>query len=299
VHRLEGVFLLLCCFAVNNSAARSQPSPQPSAPGSALSVILPQRSKIELAVVRPVRAVSAKAGDALYAQVSFPAIVGDQVAIPAGAYVQGTIEDVTRPTRKTNRGEIDVLFTKIIFADGYTVELPGGANAGIVGTSETGSATATQGESLIAIKLQVSVANDLLLDNGTPVEMTLEAPLVLDASQIAQDIPLERAPQPAEFKSATMCRYIPGSPGTPGTPDTVIPGTPGTPSTTIPGGPGMPDITIPGTPATPATVIPGTPGTPGTPGIGCPPAPLVISSSPIVPSAPKIPSPTSQPVAAK
>jgi len=235
-----------------------------------------------MSVIRPVWSMSAKAGDPLYAQVSFPSVTGDRIAIPAGAYVLGTIESVTRPTRKTNRAEIDALFTKIIFANGYTLQLPGGA-----GTPNEASATAaadTPGESLIAIKIQVSLANDLLLDNGTQVEMTLEAPLELNESEIAQDIPLEHPLQPQQFKSATMCRFVAGDPGTPGTSDTVIPGTPGTPSTTIPGGPGMPDITIPGTPGTPQQVIPGTPGTPGTPGVTCPPAPLVISSTPIAPN---------------
>ncbi len=216
------------------------------------------------------------------------------MAIPAGAYVLGTIEGVTRPTRRTNRGEIDVLFTKIIFADGYTVELPGTTSAAVV--SSSGAAADTPGEALIAIKVQVSVANDLLLDNGALVEMTLEAPVALDASKVATDTRLERPPQPQLFRSATRCRYIPGDPGTPGTSDTVIPGTPGTPSTTIPGGPGMPDTTIPGTPGTPPTVIPGTPGTPGSPGFACPPAPLVISCTPIVKNKN---SPTLQPVAAK
>jgi hypothetical protein len=295
VKRFEGTFLLFlsCCFATCGLTAWSQPSPQTLAPGASPPISLSTGTRIQLSVVRPVWAVSAKAGDPIYAQVSFPVVTDDRVAIPAGVYVLGTIRDVTRPTRKTNRGEIEVLFTKIIYADGYTIELPGESSAPEANAANSGTAAA--GESLSAITIQVSAANDLLLDNGAQVEMTLEAPLVLDASQIAQDIPLERAPQPAQFKSATMCRYIPGSPGTPGTPGTVIPGTPGTPSTTIPGGPGMPDITIPGTPGTPATVIPGTPGTPGTPGIGCPPAPLVLSSDPI---GTKTASPTSQPMAA-
>lgn len=289
--------LLVFCLGTGVLAGQSQPSAaQPPAGEPSATVTLPPGTKIELVVTRPVWAISAKAGDPFYAQVSFPTVADDRVAIPAGAYVQGSIEDVTRPTRRTSRGEIDVLFTKIVFANGYTVELPGAA--GPVADTATASAAApvrdAAGESLIAIKLQVTVANDLLLDNGAQVEMTLEAPLVLDANKVARDIALERGPQP--FKSATMCRYIPGSPGTPGTSDTVIPGSPGTPSTTIPGGPGMPDITIPGTPATPPTVIPGLPGTPGTPGIACPPAPLVISCTPIVKS--KTLS-TSQPAAAK
>lgn len=293
------ILLLVFCLGVKRLVAQSQPSPpSSSALGPSPSVTLPQQTRIELTVIRPVWALSAKAGDPLYAQVSFPAVTDSHVALPAGAYVLGTIEAVTRPTRRTNRGEIDVLFSKIILANGYTVALPVGPGA----TAGAMSAAALPGESISAVKVQVTTANDLLLDNGTGVEMTLEAPLTLNASLVAQAIPMERAPQPQLFKSASMCRYIPGTagtPGTPGTPDTVIPGSPGTPSTTVPGGPGMPDIVIPGTPSTPDTVIPGSPGmpgTPGTPGIACPPAPLVLSSDPI---APKGPSPTSQPVAAK
>ena len=254
--------------AIQVQSTLTQPSPA-SAPAS---VTIPAGTRIELVVTRPEWAQSAKDDDTVYAQTSFPTVAGGGMAIPAGTYVEGTIESVTRPTRKFDRAEIQVLFTKIIFANGYTVELPGGASpmqapAAVAAPGETPPG---QGETLIAITIQVTPANDLLLDNGAEVEMTLGAPLQLDAKQVAQSIPLSRTPQPGQLKSATLCRDIPGSPGTPGTPDTVIPGSPGTPDITIPGGPGMPDITIPGTPATPDTVIPGSPGTPGRPRIHLP-----------------------------
>lgn len=242
------------------------------------SVPVPQGTKIELALTRPVWALTAKVGDSVYAQTSYPAVVGSRLAIPAGTFVQGTIENVTRPTRRSNRAEIQVLFTKIIFANGYVITLPGGTDA----TAAANGAQDAPDETLIAITIQVTVANDLLLDNGAEMEMTLGAPLELDATQIAQAMPLSHGLQPAEFKSATQCRYIEGTPGTTGTSDTVIPGSPGTPSTTVPGGPGMPDIVIPGTPPTPDTVIPGTPGILGSPGIACPPKPFVLSSVPVI-----------------
>jgi hypothetical protein len=260
----------------------------------AISVAVPQGTKIELALMRPLWALTAKAGDTVYAQTSFPAAVSGGLAIPAGTFVQGTIEDVTRPTRRTSRAEIQVLFTRIIFANGYVVALPGATDLA-PGTAVSESFPA-QNETLIAITVQVSAANDLLLDNGAELEMTLGGPLQLDAKQIAQAIPLTRAPQPAQFKSATLCRPTSGTPGTPGTSDTVIPGSPGTPSTTIPGGPGMPDITIPGTPATPDTVIPGSPGSPGFAGTSCPAKPLVISCALVVRSSQTA---NSQPVATR
>ncbi len=272
------------------------PQTQPSPSGSLASITIPAGTRIELVVTRPVWVLPAKDGDTVYAQTSFPSVTGAGIAIPAGTYVEGTIESVTRPTRKFDRAEIQVLFTKIIFAGGYVVMLPGGTRAMAAGASGAGDPQSADGETLIAIEIQVTTANDLLLDNGAEVEMTLGAPVELDARRIAQSIPLSRMPQPGQFKSATLCRDIPGSPGTGGTPDTVIPGSPGTPDTTIPGGPGMPDITIPGTPATPDTVIPGSPGTPGTPDYICPAKPLVISCAPVVKSKQLL---TSQPVAAR
>ena len=292
------VLVSLLGFPASASAIQIQSTPaQPSPASSTAAITVPAGTKVELVVTRPEWAQSAKDGDTIYAQTSFPVVAGGGMAIPAGTYVEGTIENVTKPTRKVNRAELQVLFTKIVFANGYTVELPGAESTmqAPEAVAEPGETPPAQGETLIAITIQVTTANDLLLDNGAEVEMTLGAPLELDPKQIAQSIPLSRVPEPGQLQSATLCRDIPGSPGTPGTPDTVIPGSPGTPDTTIPGGPGMPDITIPGTPATPDTVIPGSPGTPGDPGYTCPAKPLVISCTPVVANQP---TQDSQPVAA-
>jgi hypothetical protein len=297
VRRFDAIFFsaLLFIFPASSLAGAQQAAAaQPTAADASPPVTLSAGTKVELLVTRPLRAATAKAGDVLYAQTSFPVVAGTGIAIPAGTYVEGTVESVTRPTRKTNRAEVDVRFTKIVFANGYVAPLPGDPDIAAA-TPGTGPQS-EDAETVIAIAIQVTTANDLLLDNGAGVEMTLGAPLALDAKQIAQAIPLSRLPQPGQFKSATQCRNIPGSPGTPGTPDTVIPGSPGTPDITIPGGPGMPDTVIPGTPATPDTVIPGMAGTPGTPDYICPAAPMVISCTPVVKN--KLPL-ASQPVAAR
>jgi hypothetical protein len=240
------------------------------------AITIPADSKIELVVIRPVWAKTAAAGASVYAQTIYPVVVGTRLAIPPGTYVQGTIEKVTRPTRKVNQAEFQILFTKIIFANGYTLALADPAGAAV--------SQPVAAETLMQVDVQVSTANDLLLDNGTQMEILLGAPLTVDANAVSASVVLSRAPQPGNLKSATLCRPTegtPGSPGTPGTPDIVIPGSPGTPDTVIPGGPGMPDTVIPGIPATPSTVIPGSPGTPGDPGTAptyCPNPPLTISS---------------------
>jgi hypothetical protein len=248
---------------------------QPPAPAATSSIALPAGSKVEMALTRPVWSAKAKAGDPLYLQTIFPVTVGNRIAIPAGTYVAGTIDSIVPPTRKVAQAEIDVHFDQIIFADGYTVAIPDGDQPGAP------APIVDPGASLSMVTVQVSRNNDILLDNGSQIEMTLEAPLALDAARVAQAVPLSRAPAPGQFKPATLCRPTPGtpgSPGTPGTPDTVIPGTP---PTVIPSGiAGVPDTVIPGSSP---TVIPGTPATagdPGTPGTVCPAPPLVISSAP-------------------
>lgn len=270
------VFAFLLCVAGPVPAALAQ-----TGSSQADFVTLPARTTIELAITAPVWARTAKPGDALYAQVDFPVLAGKSIAIPAGTYVQGTILSIARPSRFKSRAEIQAVFTTIIFAGGYVIQLP--ALPGVVSSLPGVPAIASEPQAATVIKLTIeaSSSNDLLLDNGAEFDIVLASPLSLDSKQLAAAISASRLVDLGQFKSATLCRPTPATPGTPGTSDTVIPGTPGTPSTTIPGGPGQPDITIPGTPGTPPTVIPGTPGTPGFPGRACPNAPLVVSSQPV------------------
>jgi len=228
-----------------------------------MGIELPAETAIDVALIRPIWQKTAKPGDAVYAQTIFPVSVGNTIAVPSGTCVEGKLVALTLPTRKSGKATLEISLSKIIFADGYIV-IPGRADSPTAPISE--------------VVIQVTPANDLLLDNGAQFQLTLGARLDLDSARVNEAVPLSNAPKPGAFKSATLCRPTAGYPGSPGTPDTVIPGTPGTPSITIPGGPGMPDTTIPGTPATPPTVIPGSPGTPGSAGSACPAPPLVLSS---------------------
>jgi hypothetical protein len=237
-------------------------------------------------VTVPLWARTAKAGDTLYTQVDFPVTAGQSIVIPAGTYVQGTIQSITKPSLFKSHAEIQALFTNLIYASGYAVGLPALPS---IAAQNSASAPSSAVPAPTIMKLTVSAitSNDLLLDNGTQFNITLASPLSLDSNQIAAASKASRSFDLGALKSATLCRPTAGTPGTPGSPDTVIPGSPGTPSTTIPGGSGMPDVVIPGTPATPDTVIPGSPGIPGTPGRSCPSAPIVVSSELVLPLQPK------------
>lgn len=256
-------------LVVTGAAGRAQ------SPVSGPTLRLATGTRIEVDVVRPLWANVAGPGAPVYAQTTFPVVAADRVAIPPGTYVQGTVEKLTRPTGRKKRAVLEILFNQIIFANGYVVALPP------LPVAPAAPLAQSEPPSVVDVTVQASTANDILLDNGAPIEITLAAPLVLDAEQTAAAAPLSHPPDPGQLKSASNCRPLAGSPGTPGTPDTVIPGTPGTPDTVIPGAPGMPPTVIPGTPATPGTVIPGSPAMPGSPGRACPAPPLVISNTPV------------------
>lgn len=111
---------------------------------------------------------------------------------------------------------------------------------------------------IASISMLVS-SRHFFLDVGSPVEMTLQQPVTLQQTEVAQAIQQSEQHPVAEQPIAPRPRPLP-PPDTPTDHGTCYtPGTPGTPPTVIPGAPG-PDG-IPG----PPTIIPGTPPTPGTP----------------------------------
>jgi hypothetical protein len=255
----------------------SQDSPGPlpslsavqSTPGNPPEKFLgvPADTKVSLALTGPVWSQSAKAGDTLYAVTVFPVAINDQMAIPPGTYVQGIIDTVTRPTWFSGHAELHVHFTQMIFANGYTVQLEGNSPA------STPANPFDPATAVALIYVEVSSKSDILLDNGSQIEMILQKPLQLDSAGVAAAARLAKPLQLGPTKTASRCVPTPGTPGTdpiiiPGTP-----GTPGTPPTVIPGGPGMPDTVIPGTPP---TVIGGSSGTPG---VACPAVPLVTRTA--------------------
>jgi hypothetical protein len=244
-------------------------------------IMVPAGTQVTLALTTPIMARSAAIGQAVYTQTAFPVTLNNQMAIPAGTYVQGQIVAMKRPGFFSPHAEFQFDFTKIIFANGYTVVLPQTRpTTNGQGPAQQVSQTAAPADDVIPAVaspyVDVTSRNDILLDNGAQFDMVLQVPLRLNASLVANATKLIKATQLPQFRSASSCRDIPG---TPGTPDTVIPGTPatpGTPDTVIPGVNGAPDTVIPGIPPTPGTPDIVIPGSPGTPDIVCPGPPVVV-----------------------
>jgi len=89
------------------------------------SLVIPAGTKVALALKQAISTKTAKEGDAVYAQSTFPVVMDDRIIIPAGTYVQGKISHIQRGGHLKGRAELLIHFTSLIYPSGYTVMLPG------------------------------------------------------------------------------------------------------------------------------------------------------------------------------
>jgi len=90
---------------------------------------VPAGTKVLLQLRSSVNSKSAKPGDGVYLASTFPVVVGNRVLIPAGVYVQGVVDRVTRAGRMQGKAQLDMHFTSMIFPNGSVVEIPGIVNS--------------------------------------------------------------------------------------------------------------------------------------------------------------------------
>jgi type IV secretion system protein VirB10 len=223
--RRIGVLLLLLAGA----AAQTGTPPQSTAAGSEVSggnkLVVPAGTKVPVALKHAISTKSARDGDSVYAETTFPVVQDNRVLIPAGTYVQGKISHVQRPGRIKGRAEVLIHFTTLIYPSGYTVLLPGsvenvpGADKTSVKDQEgtiradsqtgekVGTVATTAGTGAVigglsrggkgaaigagiggvagAAIAMLSRGNDVKLDAGTTIEMVIQRPIDLDASRVS------------------------------------------------------------------------------------------------------------------
>jgi hypothetical protein len=90
---------------------------------------VPAGTKVLLQLRSAINTKSAKPGDGVYLDSTFPVVVGNRVMIPAGVYVQGVVDRVERAGRVKGKAQLDMHFTSIIFPNGSVVEVPGMVNS--------------------------------------------------------------------------------------------------------------------------------------------------------------------------
>src|SRR3954463_7290136 len=121
------LFAAYTCVAQQGIPTAEPPDrtgPQEStSPGSQRTTItIPAGTHLALALTHPVDSHSARRGDEIFAQTTSPLIVSNQVAIPAGTFVQGKVDKMTR---RGTRGELLMQSVSVVFPNGYVATIKG------------------------------------------------------------------------------------------------------------------------------------------------------------------------------
>src|SRR5271169_425897 len=210
------------------AAAQSTTAPDPAASTMAAqqpTLTIPAGTMIPLSLKQGISTKTAKDGDPVYAETSFPYVLNERVVVPAGTYVQGKIERTQRGGHVKGRAEVLIHFTSMIYPNGYTVMLGGSIEntPGAEKTSmkdsegtirqdsdagkkaETAAGTATTGAVIGAVTNGAKGAGigagiggvaglaigtlsrgaDVRLEPGTSIEMEIQREVQVDASRIS------------------------------------------------------------------------------------------------------------------
>jgi hypothetical protein len=125
-YQVISMFLIASICGAQTPAATpasvANPSTQtPTAPADTITVA--QGTTVALTLVSAIKSKSSKPGDSVRAVVAFPVTVGTQIAIPAGTYVEGMVNALTARAPHTHAPDVRIHFTRLLFANGYSVPL--------------------------------------------------------------------------------------------------------------------------------------------------------------------------------
>lgn len=112
-----------------------QPAAAPRNAGRKLTV--PAGTRLAVVLENGISTRSAKAGDSLYFHTAFPVTLGNQIVIPVGSYLRGSLMEAKRPGRIKGRGEFRLRLESLIFPNGYTVDLLAAPRSVDTGGKET------------------------------------------------------------------------------------------------------------------------------------------------------------------
>ena len=113
-------------------------SPPPSAQRAAgRKITVPSGTRLAVVLENGLSTRSAKPGDSLYFHTSFPVTAENQIVIPVGSYLRGSLLESKRPGRIKGKGEFRLRLESLIFPNGYTVDLLAAPRSADTGGKET------------------------------------------------------------------------------------------------------------------------------------------------------------------
>src|SRR5436309_7645384 len=145
------LFFIASLLTIGASCAAQQPegpqsdAPPPVAPkpvtaqtaGSSERITVPSGTRVGVVLQNGISTRSAKAGDSVYLQTSFPITENNRIVIPVGSYLRGELVESKRPGRVKGRGEFRMRLNTLILPTGYTVDLNAAPRSADSGGKET------------------------------------------------------------------------------------------------------------------------------------------------------------------
>ena len=217
---------------IHTTAARFRfvPTTRPSAE---TALVVPAGSRMAAYLVEPLSEESVRPGDTVYLRVAAPLVVGGQVVIRAGSFVESTVNRA--PEREAfSRIELGLRLRRVVTATGdiadiFAVAVPPNDSAFRRGVTAVADLPGRGRVVMMGSPIAIVVDNAFTVDTRRSL-----------ASALGRRVRVVGSPPRFECLVQSV---IP-------TPDTRIPGTPPTPAIgNAPGTPGTPDIVIPGMPS--------------------------------------------------
>lgn len=119
------VSMVCLTLAVASFGQAATDTPAVGAEQKFQTVEIPSGTKVALRLKQAISTKTAREGDSVYAETTFPIAIDDRILIPVGTYVQGKISHIQRGGHIKGRAELMIHFTSMIYPSGYTVMLPG------------------------------------------------------------------------------------------------------------------------------------------------------------------------------
>jgi hypothetical protein len=119
-------FFTLPCLAQDQPPQQAAKPESQSSPNQAEAkspvVTIPAGTRIALVLTHPIQSRYIHRGDDIYAQINSPVNSGNEVVIPVGTFVQGTVDKLER---RGGRGELRLQSMSVTFPDGYVAPVVG------------------------------------------------------------------------------------------------------------------------------------------------------------------------------
>src|SRR5437667_8994105 len=145
------LFFIASLLAIGASCAAQQPegpqsdAPPPVAPkpvtaqtaGSSERITVPSGTRVGVVLQNGISTRSAKPGDSIYLQTSFPITQNNRIVIPVGSYLRGELLESKRPGKVKGKGEFRLRPDTLILPNGYTVSLNAAPRSADSGGKET------------------------------------------------------------------------------------------------------------------------------------------------------------------